>query len=172
MVTSRKMATITSLRSSSARRTSRRHSSEASDSGEARNKRAPQATLALTSVSRHFSPACMSCRSMKTSSLDQPFSSSQRWNASAWILSLLVWEMNKRGKAVPFTPRNDRASAVQSSNLGATTNKIRDLAKSKPAQKSTWAGYGQVRFLAWQPPLAAPGHDSERVGDQRSPGDL
>src|SRR6516162_6269872 len=89
------------------RRRERHAPSEASDSGETRNKRASQATLALTNVSRHFSPACISCKSMKTSSLDQPFSSSQRWNASAWMLSLLVWEMNRRGKAGPPSRANN-----------------------------------------------------------------
>ena len=33
--------------------------------------------------------------------LDQPFSSSHLWNASAWMLSLFEWEMNKRGNAAP-----------------------------------------------------------------------
>jgi hypothetical protein len=66
------MATITSLRSSSARRTSHRHSSESSASGEARNSSASQATFAFTSVSRQRSPACTSCRSMKTSPAAKP----------------------------------------------------------------------------------------------------
>ena len=99
-LTLRRMATITSLRSSSARRTSRRHSSLSSASGEARNKSASQATLALTSVSRHFSPAFMSCRSMNISSCPQPLPISQRRNASAWLLSLLEWEMKRRGTAI------------------------------------------------------------------------
>jgi len=54
---------------------------------------------------------------MKTSSLDQSFSSSQRWNASAWMLSLPEWEMNRRGKAAPFNAPQRRASVLMEATV-------------------------------------------------------
>ena len=55
----------------------------------------------MRSVSRQRSPAPMPWRSIKTSSSLQPLAISQRWKASAWTLSLLECDINKRGKTSP-----------------------------------------------------------------------
>ena len=104
---SRRMATRIGLPRSSARLSSRWHSLLSSASGEASRMTASHDALALRSVSRQRSPAPMPCRSMKTSSADQPLPNSQRWKASAWTLSMLECEMNKRG--IRPTPDGDRS---------------------------------------------------------------
>jgi hypothetical protein len=87
-----------SLPRSSARFISRWHSLLSSELGEASKITASHDALALRSLSRQRSPAPMPCRSINTSSGDQPSATSQLRNASASTLSLPEWEMKRRSK--------------------------------------------------------------------------
>jgi hypothetical protein len=112
------MTGMIGLPSASASSSSFSHSTEASDLGVASRTTASHTASALRSVSRQRAPASMPYRSMNTSLSAQPLATSHRRNASASTLSLLEWEINRRGTARPLSYANAGiANGVQLANL-------------------------------------------------------